>query len=376
LGDLFAEDADFLLLDLAGLLGGSTSFQGILDFVRLSGRKRIKLTDPPVSLRNGLLQLLDRAAMDSFPIAQFDLQLMHTILHRSQPLYFSAQSVPIGKTFIELGNMISQNSDFLLQDFLGLLSRSTGLLRFVEFVRLNGSIRIKLADPTVAFRKQLFELLKGSPMGRFPITQLDLQLMDTGLCRFQLLDLGPKSVSAGQVLIELGDLVSQHPVFLFQYLLSVSSCLTSLLSPTEFIQLSNRTRIELTDPPIALRKQLFELLDRSTMSRLPITQFDLQLMHTILHRGQLLQMGTEAIPIGEVLIELGNLVTQNPDFLFKYLLGVFGGLTSLLSPAKLIYSGGHVAIEFTNPVVAINQRLFELLERPSMSRFSITQLDL
>jgi hypothetical protein len=87
-------------------------------------------------------------------------------------------------------------------------------------------------------------------------------------------------------------------------------------------------------------------------------------------------MGTEAIPIGEVLIELGNLVTQNPDFLFQYLLGVFGGLTSLLSPAKLIYSGGHVAIEFTNPVVAINQRLFELLERPSMSRFSITQLDL
>ncbi len=87
-------------------------------------------------------------------------------------------------------------------------------------------------------------------------------------------------------------------------------------------------------------------------------------------------MGTQTIPIGEVIVELGNMVAQHPDFLFQHFLSVLGGVTSLLRPAKLINPGGHVVIEFTNPVVALDQRLFELLERPPMSRFSITQLDL
>ena len=94
-------------LNLTGLLGGPTGLQGIPDFVRLSGCKRIELTDPPVSLRNGLLQLLDRAAMDSFPIAQFNLQLMYTVSGRFQLLHLGAELVSVGEPFVELGDLVS-----------------------------------------------------------------------------------------------------------------------------------------------------------------------------------------------------------------------------------------------------------------------------
>jgi hypothetical protein len=230
-----------------------------------------------------LLQLLDRAAMDRFPIAQFDLQLMHPILHLRQLLHLSAQPVPIGKTFVELSDMVSQNPDFLFQDFLGLLSRSTGLLCFVKFVGLSCRISIELADPAIAFRQRLFELLEGSPMGRFPVTQFDLKLMDTITHLGQLLHFSAQPVPIGKTFVELSDMVSQDPDFLFQHLLGVFGGLTSLLGPTKFIQLSHRTHIELADSPIALRQRLFKLLDRSSMDRFPITQFDLQLMHTILN---------------------------------------------------------------------------------------------
>src|SRR6478609_7242399 len=76
LRDLFAQDADFLLLNLAGLLSGPTDLQGIPNFVRLSRRKRIELTDPTVTFRKGLLQLLERAPMGCFAITELDLQLM------------------------------------------------------------------------------------------------------------------------------------------------------------------------------------------------------------------------------------------------------------------------------------------------------------
>jgi hypothetical protein len=174
LGDLFAEDADFLLVNLAGLLGGPTGFHGILDFVRLSSRKRIELIDPLVSLRNGLLQLLDRAAMDSFPIAQFDLQLMHTVSGRFQLLHLGAELVPVGEPFVELGDLVSQNPDFFFQDLLGLFGSLTGLLSPVEFVGLIHRARVELTDAPVALHDGLLELLDGAPMGRFPITQLDL----------------------------------------------------------------------------------------------------------------------------------------------------------------------------------------------------------
>jgi hypothetical protein len=122
--------------------------------------------------------------------------------------------VSVGQPFIELGDLVSQNPDFLFQDLLGLFGSLTGLLSPVEFVSLSHRARVELTDPTVAFNDGLLELLNGAPMGRFPITQLDLQLMDTDLCRFQLLDLGTESVLAGKVFVELGDLFVEDTDFL------------------------------------------------------------------------------------------------------------------------------------------------------------------
>ena len=43
-------------------------------------------------------------------------------------------------------------------------------------------------------------------MGRFPITQFDLQLMDATTHRLQLFYLDAKALSGGEILVELGDL--------------------------------------------------------------------------------------------------------------------------------------------------------------------------
>ena len=137
-----------------------------------------------------------------------------------------------------------------------------------------------LVDPAVSFAR-LFELLEGAPMGRFPITQFDLQLVDAGLCRFQLLDLGPESVSAGKVFVELGDLFAEDADFLLLNLAGLFGGPTGLQSILDFVRLSGRKRIELTDPPVSLRNGLLQLLDRAAMDSFPIAQFDLQLMHTV-----------------------------------------------------------------------------------------------
>ena len=124
-----------------------------------------------------------------------------------------------------------------------------------------------------------------------------------------------EAIPIGEVFIELRDLVSQHSDFLFQYLLGLLGSVTSLLSPAKLVHMDSHRLIELTDPAIAFRKRLFELLQGPPMSGFPITQFDLELMHTILHLGEFLQVSTEAIPIGKVFVELGDPVLQNPDFL-------------------------------------------------------------
>jgi hypothetical protein len=113
-----------------------------------------------------------------------------------------------------LGDLVTQNPCFFFQDLLGLLGSLTGLLRPVEFVSLSHRARVELTDPPVALRDGLLELFECTPMGGFSITQLDLQLMDAGLCRFQLLDLSTESVSADKVFVKLGDLVAEDTDFL------------------------------------------------------------------------------------------------------------------------------------------------------------------
>ena len=156
------------------MLGSLAGLLGVTKFVQLSDRARIELTDSPIAFRERLFELLESSPMGGFPVAQFDLQLMDTALHGFQFLQVSTKAIPIGEVFIELRDLVSQHPVFFLQDVLGSLSSSTGLLRFVELVRLSCRMRIELADPAIAFRKRLFELLKGLSMSCLSIAQLNI----------------------------------------------------------------------------------------------------------------------------------------------------------------------------------------------------------
>ena len=126
LSDLFTEDTDLFLQDVASLLGGSTGLQGISNFVRLRGRNCIKFFDATVSFGEGPFELLDGAAMSGFPIAQFDLQLVDTTAHRLQLFDLGAKAFSGWEPFIELGDLVTEDAYFFLQDFASLLGRLAG----------------------------------------------------------------------------------------------------------------------------------------------------------------------------------------------------------------------------------------------------------
>ncbi len=150
MGDLFTEEADFLLHDLPGLLGGPTGVQGIPHFVPLRGRQRIEFTDATVSLREGLLQLLEYAAMSSFAITQFHFQLMDAVLRRFQLLHADSELIPVGQPLIKLGNLVTEDADLFVEHFPGLLSRLTGLLRTAEVIHLDSGARIKCTNSLIS----------------------------------------------------------------------------------------------------------------------------------------------------------------------------------------------------------------------------------
>src|SRR6185312_6719331 len=97
----------------------------------------------------------------------------------------------------------------------------------------------------VSFRKGLLQLLERVPMGRFAITELDLQLMHAVSGRFQLLHLGAELVAVGEAFVELRDLFAQDTDFLLQDFAGLFSRLTGLLGTPEFIRLSSGKGIEL-----------------------------------------------------------------------------------------------------------------------------------
>ena len=78
-------------------------------------------------------------------------------------------------------------------------------------------------------------------------------------------------------------MLALHADFLLHHFAYLLSGLTGLLGPAEFFRLDRHVRIELTDPPIALRHGLFQLLDHAAMGSLSITQFHFQLMDTALY---------------------------------------------------------------------------------------------
>jgi len=141
--------------------------------------------------------------------------------------------------------------------------------------------------------------------------------------------LGAELVSVGEAFVELGNLVTQNPCFFFQDFLGLFGSLTGQLRATEFIRLGNGARIKLTNLLISFCEGPFELLDRAAMDGFPITQLDLQLMHTVSGRLQLLHLGAEPLSLGEAFVELGDLVTQDADFFLLNLAGLLGSPTGL-----------------------------------------------
>ena len=284
MGNLATEDADFFLEDFAGLLGCVRGLLGSAEFVYVDGGEGIEFTNAAVSLRHGLLQLLDGTAMGGLAVTQFDLQLMDTVLGRLQLLDLGAEPVSVGQPFVELGNVLAQDADFFFQDFAGLLGGPAGLQGIAYFVCLSGRQRIELTDPAVSLRHGLLQLLNGAAMGGLAITQFDFQLMHATSHRLQLFYLGAKALSGGEAFIQLGDLFTQDADFFFLELAGLLGSLTGLLRTPEFIRLGRGAHIKLTNPLIAFREELLELLNPATMSGFAVTQFDFQQMDAILCR--------------------------------------------------------------------------------------------
>ena len=86
--------------------------------------------------------------------------------------------------------------------------------------------------------------------------------------------MGSKTLSGGEAFVELGNLITQNPCFFFQDLLGLFGGPTGLLSLVEFVSLSHRARVDLTDPPVTLDEGSFELLDHRPMGRFPIAEFN------------------------------------------------------------------------------------------------------
>ena len=237
------------------------------------------------------------------------MQAIDLFIFPRNALYLLREILTLGlqilQLMLEVGDLDVALLQFLLVELMLRLELVLGRTGFLELCRLDFEVlhsarvgtfpflyrglllvqevgdRYQLVDPVVAVGEGPFELLDRTPMGGFSITQLDLQLMDAGLCRFQLLDLGTESVSAGKVFVKLGDLVAEDTDLLLLNLAGLLGSPTGLQGILDFVRLSGRKRIELTDSPVALRNGLLELLDHAAMDGFPIAQFNLQLMHTV-----------------------------------------------------------------------------------------------
>ena len=114
MGDLFTEDADFFFQNFAGLFSALRGLVGSSKVLGLGFRMSIELTDLPVTVGEGLFELLDGAAMSGFAIAELDFQLVDVLLGRFKLLLLGAAPIPFGQALVELGNMVSEDPDLFL----------------------------------------------------------------------------------------------------------------------------------------------------------------------------------------------------------------------------------------------------------------------
>ena len=98
---------------------------------------------------------------------------MDAVLCGFQLRNLGTKTLSVGEAFADLGDMLAEDPDLFLQDFLSLFGGMMGLLGRAELVELCGGTRVKVGDPLVAFREGSFKLLKCTPMGGLPIAELD-----------------------------------------------------------------------------------------------------------------------------------------------------------------------------------------------------------
>ncbi len=80
--------------------------------------------------------------MGGFSIAEFNFELVDTVLYGLELFDLGAEPIPVGQAFVELGNAVTEDAHFLLHDLPGLLGVSRGLLGSFEFMSLRGKHRL------------------------------------------------------------------------------------------------------------------------------------------------------------------------------------------------------------------------------------------
>ena len=119
--------------------------------------------------------------------------------------------------------------------------------------------RYQLVDTVVALGQGAFQLLDDAAMGRFAITEFDFELVDAVLCRVELFDLGAESITVGQTLVELRDVVAEDTDLFLQDLTSLFSALRGLVGGSQVFGLGLGLSIKYTDPLIALGQGALQL---------------------------------------------------------------------------------------------------------------------
>ena len=76
------------------------------------------------------------------------------------------------------------------------------------------------------------------------------------------------------------------------------------------------------------------MLDGAAMSGFPIAQFHFELMYPILGRLEFLDLGAQAVLVGQAFIQLSDLFTEDADFLLQDVASLLGGLRDLFGSVE------------------------------------------
>ena len=93
------------------------------------------------------------------------------------------------------------------------------------------------------------------------------------------------------------------------------------------------------------------------MSGLPITQFDLQQMDTIMCGLKFHHLSTQVVAIGEALVQLHYMLPQDPDFLLQ-------DFSTLLACTEFVPLGGNDRLQLTHLLLCRASLSFQVRQSP------------